>query len=158
LRTVFARRGNRRRNREFKGRLLRRARDVEKLPVLVVEDESLLQQMLQDALEEAGFAVTLSTSGEDAIAHLERQDPAFVALVTDINLSPTGLTGWDVARRARELDGVLPVVYSTGAEGADWPSNGVPNSILITKPFAPAQIVTAVAQLLNTGSAPATGP
>jgi hypothetical protein len=31
----------------------------------------------------------------------------------------------------------------------------VPNSILLTKPFAPAQIVTAVAQLLNTGTPPA---
>jgi hypothetical protein len=31
-------------------------------------------------------------------------------------------------------------------------NQGVPNSILLTKPFAPAQLVTAVAQLLNTGS------
>jgi hypothetical protein len=29
----------------------------------------------------------------------------------------------------------------------------VPNSILIEKPFAPAQLVTAVSNLLNTGSA-----
>jgi hypothetical protein len=31
-------------------------------------------------------------------------------------------------------------------------SEDVPNSILLTKPFAPAQLVTAVSQLLNGGS------
>jgi hypothetical protein len=43
----------------------------------------------------------------------------------------------------------LPVVYITGASGNQWPSHGVPNSILLQKPFAPAQLVTAVSQLLN---------
>lgn len=37
----------------------------------------------------------------------------------------------------------------TGAGANDWPSHGVPKSVLLNKPFAPAQIVTAVAQLLN---------
>jgi hypothetical protein len=37
----------------------------------------------------------------------------------------------------------------TGAAAADWSANGVPKSILLNKPFAPAQIVTAVSQLLN---------
>jgi hypothetical protein len=30
----------------------------------------------------------------------------------------------------------------------------VPNSVLIAKPFAPAQVLTAVSQLLNSGSTP----
>ena len=43
-------------------------------------------------------------------------------------------------------------VYMTGAAADDWASEGVPNSILLKKPFAPAQLVTAVSQLLNAGS------
>jgi hypothetical protein len=43
----------------------------------------------------------------------------------------------------------LPVIYMTGAAAAEWPAEGVPKSILLEKPFAPAQLVTAVAQLLN---------
>jgi CheY-like chemotaxis protein len=125
---------------------------MDEQPVLIVEDEAVLQQIVRDVLEEAGFAVTASASADEAIEHLQRQDPAFVALVTDINLARSGMTGWDVARRARELNGTLPVIYMTGAAADEWPSNGVPNSILVTKPFAPAQIVTAVTQLLNTGS------
>ena len=46
----------------------------------------------------------------------------------------------------------FPVVYMTGAAADEWASQGVPNSILLQKPFAPAQLVTAVSQLLNTGS------
>jgi DNA-binding response OmpR family regulator len=130
---------------------------MDKQHVLIVEDETALQQILEDALDEAGFAVSVGANGKDAIEKLEHQGAAYVALVTDINLGDSSVTGWDVARRARELDGAIAVVYSTGGEGADWSSNGVPNSILITKPFAPAQIVTAVAQLLNTGSATTTG-
>lgn len=79
-----------------------------KQQVLIVEDESVLQQILQDALEEAGFAVSVSENGEDSIEKLERQRPAYVALVTDINLGRSRVTGWDVARRARELDGRSP--------------------------------------------------
>jgi len=42
--------------------------------------------------------------------------------------------------------------YMTGASADDWASKGVPNSILLTKPFAPAQLLTAVSQLLNGSS------
>ena len=31
----------------------------------------------------------------------------------------------------------------TGAAGGEWASRGVPNSILLEKPFAPVQVVTA---------------
>jgi hypothetical protein len=37
----------------------------------------------------------------------------------------------------------------TGTHGEDWASKGVPNSVLLTKPFAPAQLVTAISNLLN---------
>jgi hypothetical protein len=46
------------------------------------------------------------------------------------------------------------VIYITGADGHDWASLGVPNSVLIGKPFAPAQVLTAVSQLLNVGNTP----
>jgi len=122
---------------------------MDKQQVLVVEDEPLVQHVLIDALEEAGFGVTTLASGEEAIEIFKGETgAAYVALITDINLAKR-LTGWDLAQKARELNGALPVVYMTGAAADEWPSHGVPNSILITKPFAPAQIVTAIAQLLN---------
>jgi hypothetical protein len=41
----------------------------------------------------------------------------------------------------------------SGASGHEWTSSGVPHSVLITKPFAVGQIITAVSQLLNSAGA-----
>jgi CheY-like chemotaxis protein len=70
------------------------------------------------------------------------------ALVTDVNLKGH-LNGWDVARQIREINPACPIIYMTGAAADKWASQGVPNSILLEKPFAPAQPVTALANLLN---------
>jgi DNA-binding response OmpR family regulator len=70
------------------------------------------------------------------------------ALVTDVVLKGR-LNGWEVAAQPREVDPRLPVVYMSGAHADEWASKGVPNSIMLTKPFAPAQLVTAVSQLLD---------
>ena len=59
------------------------------------------------------------------------------------------MDGWEVAKEARKIDAGLPVIYMTGAAADQWAPHGVPNSILLTKPFAPAQLVTAVSSLLN---------
>jgi hypothetical protein len=59
-----------------------------------------------------------------------------------------------IARFARDIDPAFPVVYMSGNVADQWPSKGVPNSIMLAKPFAPAQLVTAVSQLLNAGSPP----
>jgi CheY-like chemotaxis protein len=125
------------------------------IAILVVEDDPLIQVMVEDALGDGGFAVTVATSGDDAIGQLT-SDHCFRALVTDIDLGRGRIDGWQVARRARELDPSFPVVYMTGDSAADWGVSGVPNSILLSKPFAPAQIVAAVSQLLNSGTPGAT--
>jgi DNA-binding response OmpR family regulator len=65
------------------------------------------------------------------------------------------MRGWELTRLAREINPELPVVYMTSASADEWPANGVPNSILLQKPFAMAQLLTAVSQLLNKGTPPA---
>jgi DNA-binding response OmpR family regulator len=86
--------------------------------------------VLIDALEEAGFTVKTLANGEEAIELFKSEAAAeYVALITDINLAQR-LTGWDLAQKAREINAALPVVYMTGAAADEWPSRGVPNSIL----------------------------
>lgn len=122
--------------------------------VLIAEDEAEIRNVLQLTFEEGGFEVVLVATGEQALEALDSQGEALRAVVTDIRLGGP-VSGWDVARQARERRADMPVVYMTGSEGKDWPSLGVPNSILITKPFAPSQVLTAVSQLLNATSPPA---
>lgn len=124
--------------------------------VLIVEDELLIQELLEAPLTDGGYEVAKASSGEQAISMLEAHGVEYQALITDVNLGSQTLSGWDVAKRARELNPALPVIYMTGDSAHDWSANGVPNSLLIMKPFAPAQIVTAVSQLLN--ATPATPP
>jgi len=53
--------------------------------------------------------------------------------------------------RIREKEPVFPVIYVTGAPAEEWAANGVPKSILISKPVVPARLVTALSSLLNAG-------
>jgi CheY-like chemotaxis protein len=125
---------------------------LQQLPViLVVEDDDPVQEIVHDALKEAGFDVTTVASGREAVAMVESGVVNYSALVTDVNLNGS-MKGWEIARLVRQIDPAFPVVYMTGAAADGWASDGVPNSILLKKPFAPAQLVTAVSQLLNAGS------
>ncbi|GIQ73168.1 response regulator [Bradyrhizobium sp. ma5] len=118
------------------------------LLILVVEDEVFIQELVEEALADGGFKTESVSSGEKAIALLENDQQEYRALITDIHL-PGALSGWDVARRARELNGQMPVVYMTSGAADEWAAQGVPNSIILQKPFALAQVVTAISQLLN---------
>jgi hypothetical protein len=97
--------------------------------ILVIEDDQMLQAFVEEALSDGGFEAARAGIGEEAITLLIGQKDNYRALVTDINL----------LGRAEE-----------------WASKGVPNSVMLAKPFASAQLVTALAQLLN--AAPPTAP
>ena len=125
------------------------AANAETPTVLIVEDEIMIHDLLREPLEQGGYAVKTAVSADEAIASLEAEPTSVQALITDINLGRGMLTGWDVARRARELNPAIPVVYMTGDSGAEWSANGVPDSQLVVKPFAPAQVVTAVSTLIT---------
>jgi CheY-like chemotaxis protein len=116
--------------------------------ILLVEDEPLVLLVAQDALEAGGYVVLPVTSGPEAVAALDRQHRDLVGLVTDIRLgSPP--SGWEVARHARELRGDLPVVYTTADSAPDWSVQGVPNSAVVQKPYAGAQLLTAISTLIT---------
>jgi DNA-binding response OmpR family regulator len=70
------------------------------LLILVVEDDSLIKEMVQEALSEGGFDSEVAASGEEAVTVLQDKHHDYRALVTDVNLRGE-LSGWDVARRAR---------------------------------------------------------
>lgn len=116
--------------------------------VLLVEDDQPLQLVLHDGLKDGGFDVLVVASAREALALLQSGVVKYSALVTDVELAD-GRKGWDVARQARKIDSSLAVVYASSASADDWRAQGVPNGILLGKPFGPAQLLTAVSRLLN---------
>ena len=116
--------------------------------VLLADDEILVRDLVQEALEEAGFAVVLARTGGEAMDSLRAAAQTFRALVTDINFGGQP-TGWQVATLARELNASIGVVYMTGDSAHEWTAQAVPLSTVVTKPFAPSQIVVALAAVLN---------
>lgn len=116
--------------------------------LLLVEDEPLILLSAQEALEAGGFTILPARGGEEAISLLDERVDELSGLITDVRLG-AGPSGWDVARHARELKPSLPVVFTTGDSAHDWPVQGVPKSLVVQKPYAPAQVLTAISTLLT---------
>ena len=81
----------------------------------------------------------------------------YIALVMDIKLRG-GTDGWETARAVRKINPTFPVIYMIGGAVGEWPFMGVPESVLLQKPFATAQLVTALSQHVNRNGLPSAPP
>lgn len=116
-----------------------------------MEDEALIASFIEDALLDGGFGTCAVHSEEAALSTFCDGRKGCLALLTDANLGD-GMSAWELARRITEITPGFPVVYMTSASAPDWKSQGVGGSVLIEKPFAPAQLAAAVSQLLDTAA------
>lgn len=114
--------------------------------ILLVEDETLLCWVLEDALVEFGHDVRTATTGNGGINALETGQP-FDALVTNIRLVD-GPDRWALARKARELDPTIGVLYVSGDTAAQHKQKGVQGSLMLAKPFEPDRLYQALASLI----------
>jgi two-component system, OmpR family, response regulator len=115
---------------------------------MLFEDEPLVAMFVEDALKHAGFEVVLAQDAGEAEALIRDGVETVGALVTDIRLG-VGLSGWELARTARERCPGIPIIFISGDSAIDHDAQGVPDSIMIQKPFVEAQLITALASLLN---------
>lgn len=105
----------------------------------------LLRMAFVEALEEGGYNVIEAADGDSAVAEIA-QAQTLRGLVTDIRMP--GPSGWEIAHTAREKFPSVAVVYVTGDSVDQWPSNGVPLSCVLQKPFAHAELIAALSNLL----------
>jgi CheY-like chemotaxis protein len=125
---------------------------LDEMPIiLLVEDEEPVQDFVRDVLGDAGVDLTISSSAEEALVVLTSGVIRFRGLVTDVRIEGE-LGGWELARRVRQIRPGFPVVYITGVAADQWIAQGVPDSILLQKPFAASQLVAAISRLLREGS------
>jgi two-component system cell cycle sensor histidine kinase/response regulator CckA len=81
------------------------------LRILVVDDEEPIRRFVQRVLSDAGHQPTLAIDGDDAVAVAKAHGP-FDVLLTDVNMP--NMMGDEVARRLRQDDPALKVLYLTG--------------------------------------------
>jgi DNA-binding response OmpR family regulator len=118
--------------------------------VLVVEDEWLLMMDLEQALEEAGYAVEAFTDGAAALAAATAEPVRFAAAVVNLGLGAGRPAGQAVVRALRALHPGLPVVvttgYALGAPQADLRGLGGPTGRL-AKPIAHTELLARLAEV-----------
>jgi CheY-like chemotaxis protein len=118
--------------------------------LLLVEDEFLIREMVAEDLSEQGFSVCAVSNAGDALSHLA--SAAVDVLFTDVNL-PGGMDGMALARRAREINPDLPVVYASGHVNVFGLGACVPGSIFIAKPYLPSVVGRILVTAMKTSAA-----
>jgi DNA-binding NtrC family response regulator len=114
--------------------------------VLLVEDEILLCWILEEALGEGCYDLVTVKNGNDGIAALESRH--FDALVTNIRLRD-GPDGWEVSKRAKQINPEMRVIYVSGDSAAKHELEGVENSLMLAKPFEPHELKDALDEQLK---------
>lgn len=117
--------------------------------VLVAEDEPNIVESLTFLLERAGFSVSVKTDGREALDSALADSPD--VMVLDVMLP--GLDGYEVLRQLRSDRRCesLPVLMLTAKGQREDRETALEcgADIFMTKPFANAEIVAAVAQLAD---------
>lgn len=122
------------------------------MQVVVVDDELPVMQLCARVLELGGYQVDGFTRAEEALARL-RSAPADL-LVVDYRMP--GISGVELARRARAARPGLPVMLITGHGSPDVLAEAAAAGVdrVLLKPFTPNELMAAVAALAAPTSDP----
>ncbi|WP_295546908.1 ATP-binding protein [uncultured Pseudacidovorax sp.] len=116
-------------------------------PVLVVEDEEAVRQIVAETLRDLGCRVLEAADSLAGMAML-RGSPEVRLLITDVGL-PGGMNGRQLADAARSLRPALPVLFITGYAENTLLKDGQlePGMAVLTKPFSVHQLTSELRRL-----------
>lgn len=120
---------------------------MEKLKVLVVDDESRMRKLVRDFLVKQDYEVVEAEDGEEALNKFyEQKDIALVIL--DVMMPK--INGWDVCREIRE-NSKVPIIMLTakGEESDELQGFSIGADEYISKPFSPKILVARVEAILR---------
>jgi PAS domain S-box-containing protein len=117
--------------------------------VLIAEDEDIVRRLAANVLSREGFHVVTAADGAEALRLYEDLGAPLDVLLTDVVMP--GVGGRELARRIRELDPALPIVFMSGytgpAGGADL--GALERSTFLQKPFSPRVLVETVRRAID---------
>jgi two-component system response regulator PilR (NtrC family)/two-component system response regulator HydG len=117
--------------------------------ILLAEDDRELRALLVEVLEQAGYTVTASASGTDAVVQAMRHQPDLV--VTDLMLP--GIGGRDVLRQVRDRYPGVNVIVITAFGSIESAIELVKDGAFdyLTKPFSNDEFLLGVQRALEEG-------
>jgi adenylate cyclase len=117
--------------------------------ILVVDDTPKNVKLLADLLTVKGYAVVTATSGREALAQVEAEQPDLVLL--DVVMPE--MSGYEVCRKIRENSAteILPVVMVTALDPGEERIKGLDAGAddFLTKPINQAELLARVKSLLR---------
>lgn len=119
---------------------------VQRIPILIVDDEAIIRFDLVDFFEDAGFEVFDAEDADGAIALLEANSGIRIVL-TDIQM-PGSMDGVNLAHYIRDRYPPTLLVISSGnvkPTSQELPSD----AIFVSKPFDPRQILTVIRRAIT---------
>jgi PAS domain S-box-containing protein len=119
--------------------------------VLIVEDEEDVRQLAAESLQELGYRVLSATNASAAVSLLNSDKVDL--LLTDIVI-PGGMSGLDLADRARRLHQDIPVLLTTGYPEAIDRAVAHGGMEILRKPFRPHELGAKVHHMLSTAGQP----
>ncbi len=123
------------------------------LSVLIMDDEEVIRELVSEVLGEAGFKVTQTDNGENAIktyAKALKDKTPFDIVMLDLTV-PGGMGGLEVAQKIREIDPKARLIVASGYVDGDVLSNYKKYgfSARLTKPFKIPELKKKVFQVLK---------
>lgn len=120
---------------------------MDKIKILVVDDESRMRKLVRDFLVREGYEVIEAGDGEEAL-DIFYEDKDISLLVLDVMMPK--LNGWDVCREIRKISKV-PIIMLTAKGDEQDELNGfeIGADEYISKPFSPKILVARVTALLR---------
>ena len=117
--------------------------------VLVIEDEDLVRELAEQALEKAGFQVQVAANAVEALAHAQAMGAGLDVIVSDVVLP--GTSGPDIVEQIRAERPDLPVVFMSGYPRAVLSGRcALPEGAhYLQKPFSPSTLVEQVSAAIR---------
>ena len=114
--------------------------------VLVVDDDEDLRTIIQDVLEDQGFAVATAANGREALDMLLRGEAAPALILLDLTMPV--MDGWAFRREQRQVPRLaqIPVVLFSGDPDVDDAALSLNAAATMTKPLRLDGLVTLVDQ------------
>ena len=120
---------------------------MEKIKVLLVEDEPTLSMSIKDTLDGNEFDITLAANGEEGLSRYAEINPDII--VADIMMPK--MDGFTMVKLIRKTDTHTPVLFLSARSAANDVVEGfeLGGNDYLKKPFGMAELIIRIKALLN---------